>query len=120
MKIAFLFPGQGAQVVGMGKDFYNSFSIAKEVFQEADDILGRNLSSIIFNGPESTLTETKNSQTGIYVVSVAILRVLDKLFPELKPCFCAGLSLGEYTALTASDRLSLADGIILVQNHPCE
>ncbi len=125
-KIAFVFPGQGAQYVGMGKDFFEKFSIVKETFQEADEILGRNLSSIILNGPEDLLTETKNSQTGIFVTSIALLRVLQTQFPELTPSVAAGLSLGEYSALTASKRLEFKDCLPLVQyrgqymNDACE
>lgn len=125
-KIAFVFPGQGAQYVGMGKDFFENFTVVKETFQEADDILGRNLSSIILNGPVDLLTETKNSQTGIFVTSIALLRVLQTQFPHLTPSVTAGLSLGEYSALTASKRLDFADCLPLVQyrgeymNDACE
>jgi len=125
-KIAFLFPGQGAQYPGMGKDFVENFPVAKMTFEEADDILGRKLSAIILNGPENALTETRNSQTGIYVVSIAILRVICQLFPDLKPYVCAGLSLGEYTATTAAGKISFLDGLPLVQrrgqfmNDACE
>ncbi len=116
-KIAFLFPGQGAQYPGMGKDFYESYPIARATFEEANDRLGRDLTSVILNGPVEVLTETRNSQTGIYVVSIAILRVLSDLFPELAPLICAGLSLGEYTAATAAGYLSFSDGLPLVQNR---
>ena len=125
-KSAFLFPGQGAQYPGMGKDFVETFPIAKQTFEEADDILGRKLSTIILQGPTELLTETKNSQTGIYVTSVAILRVIENLFPNLKPIICAGLSLGEYTAATAAGYLSFENGLPLVQrrgqymNEACE
>lgn len=124
--IAFLFPGQGAQYPGMAKDFAENFSIARQTFEEADDLLGRNLSKIIFEGPENILTETKNSQTAIYIASVAMLRVLQQLLPNFKPQICAGLSLGEYTALHASGRLSFAETLKLVQlrgefmNDACE
>lgn len=124
--VAFLFPGQGAQYPGMGKDFYDAFPIAKQTFEEADDLLKRKLSTIIFEGPGALLTETKNSQLGIYVVSIAIWRVLSGLFPDLKPHVCSGLSLGEYTALTASGRLPFRKGIELVSqrgqfmNDACE
>lgn len=125
-KIAFLFPGQGAQVVGMGKDFYAHFREARDLFQEGDEILGRSLSKTIFEGPPETLTETRNSQTGIYLTSMAILRVLEQQFPVLQPTVCAGLSLGEYTALTASGRISFESCLPLVQfrgeamNAACE
>ncbi|MCB1106626.1 MAG: ACP S-malonyltransferase [Chlamydiia bacterium] len=114
-KIAFIFPGQGAQYVGMGKDFYEAYSIVRETFQEADERLGFSLSQLVFEGPAEELTLTKNSQIAIYVMSIALWRVLKKEMPELKPSVCAGLSLGEYTALTASGRLSFADGIDLVR-----
>ena len=116
-KIAFLFPGQGAQYPGMAKDFFEEFSVARQTFEEADDILGRKLSAIAFNGPEALLTETKNSQLGIYVASYAILRSALELFPELKSAVCAGLSLGEYTALTAAGKLAFADAIPLVSHR---
>ncbi|MCB1082003.1 MAG: ACP S-malonyltransferase [Chlamydiia bacterium] len=114
-KIAFIFPGQGAQYVGMGKDFYESFSIVRETFQEADDRLGFSLTKLMFEGPADELTLTKNSQIAIYVMSVALYRVFTQEFPEMKPSAVAGLSLGEYTALTASGRLSFAEGIDLVR-----
>jgi [acyl-carrier-protein] S-malonyltransferase len=117
MKIAFIFPGQGAQYVGMGKDFFDSFRIAKETFQEADELLGFHLSKIIFEGPEELLTQTKNSQLAIFVTSIAILRTIQQQLPDLKPAICAGLSLGEYTALCASGRLSFAETLRLVQER---
>lgn len=125
-KIAFIFPGQGAQYPGMGKDFYEHYTQAKETVEEAEDILGRSLKKIIFDGPESELTETRNSQVAIFVISMAILRVLQKQFPDIQPSFCAGLSLGEYTALTASNRLSFKESLSLVShraefmNEACE
>jgi len=121
-KYALIFPGQGAQYPGMGKDFAEAFAVAKNTFEEADDILQENLSKTIFEGPETELTKTKNSQLGIFVVSAAILRSL----PELKPAICSGLSLGEYTALWASGRLSFKETLLLVQkralfmNEACE
>lgn len=126
MKIAMIFPGQGAQYVGMGKDFFDSFAIAKETFQEADDLLGEKLSKVIFEGPEELLTQTRNSQIAIFVVSIAILRTTLKELPELKPALCAGLSLGEYTALCASGRLGFRETLHLVRerarlmNEACE
>ncbi len=115
MKIAFIFPGQGAQYPAMGKDFYDEFSLARQTFEEANDLLGRDLADIVLNGPKELLTETKNSQTGIYVVSIAILRVIQDLFPTITPSICAGLSLGEYTAATAAGYLTFQDGLPLVQ-----
>ncbi|MGE5196173.1 MAG: ACP S-malonyltransferase [Anaerolineae bacterium] len=114
-QIAFLFPGQGAQYPGMVKDFYDHFPIVREVFEEAEDLLSRTLSSLIFEGPAAELTLTKNSQLAIYVVSIAILRALQEQFPDLKPSVCAGLSLGEYSALTAAKKLSFQEGLLLVQ-----
>jgi [acyl-carrier-protein] S-malonyltransferase len=125
-KIAFLFPGQGSQAPKMGKDFADSFSIAKQTFEEANDVLGRGLSKIIFEGPESDLTLTKNSQTAIFVVSVAIARVLMQQMPQIQPSVCSGLSLGEYTALWGAHRISFEKALLLVQkradlmNEACE
>ena len=106
-KIAFLFPGQGSQYPGMAKDFVEAFPVARLTFEEADDCLGRKLSDIILKGPLELLTETRNSQTAIFVASIAMLRVLQQQLPDLHPDVCAGLSLGEYTALYASKRLPL-------------
>jgi [acyl-carrier-protein] S-malonyltransferase len=125
-KKAYLFPGQGAQYPGMGKDFAASFREAREIFEEADEILSEHLSRIIFEGPEDLLTETRYSQTGIFVTSAAILRTLATQFPELKPSVCSGLSLGEYTALYASGRLEFQAALQLIgerarlMNEACE
>ena len=110
MKKAFIFPGQGSQYVGMGKDFYDAYPQARAIFDRADEILGRPLSKVIFEGPEEELTKTENSQPAIFVMSLAVLSVLD-----IKPDVVAGLSLGEYTALVASGRLSFEEGLKLVQ-----
>jgi [acyl-carrier-protein] S-malonyltransferase len=112
---AFIFPGQGAQYVGMGKDFYDQFSVAKDTFDEADEILKQKLSTIIFEGPENQLVLTKNAQMAIFVVSVAIWRTVMQQFPALKEQVCAGLSLGEYTALTVAGKLSFEEALLLVQ-----
>ncbi|MDE3045398.1 MAG: ACP S-malonyltransferase [Verrucomicrobiota bacterium] len=125
-RVALLFPGQGAQYVGMGKDFWEAFSIARETFQEADDILGEFLSKTIFEGPETELTKTRCAQTAIFVVSAALYRTLQQQMPEMQPTVCAGLSLGEYTALWASKRLSFRETLLLIQkraelmNEACE
>ena len=124
-RIALLFPGQGAQHPGMGRDFVENFSAARLTFEEADLLLQRPLSKIILEGPEDLLTETKNSQTGIFVAGMAIFRVAQELY-DLKPFVCAGLSLGEYTALTAAGCLSFRQALPLVQmrgqlmNDACE
>lgn len=116
-KIAFLFPGQGAQYPGMGKDFYTHFSIAKELFQEADELLEENISKVIFEGPESLLTQTFYSQLGIFIVSAALFKVLQKEMPDLLPSISAGLSLGEYTALFAAGSLSFKETLFLVRQR---
>jgi len=116
-KFAFLFPGQGAQYPGMGKDFYDQFPIARQTFNEADQFLNRPFSKLIFEGPSAELTLTKNSQIAIYISSIAILRVVQEQFPELKPVFCAGLSLGEYTALTAAGKIDFLDCLDLVRTR---
>lgn len=116
-KIAFLFPGQGAQYPGMAKDFYEQFSQARETFEEADDLLGYKLSKVILEGPEATLTETYNSQAAIFVASTAMQRVINKLFPKISPSICAGLSLGEYTALHAAQKISFQECLLLVQKR---
>lgn len=113
-KTAFLFPGQGSQYPGMGKEFFQSFDVVRETFEEADDLLQRNLSKIILQGPEDLLTQTSNSQPAIYVLSVALTRVLSKSIPELKPDICSGLSLGEYSALYAAGFLTFQDCLKLV------
>lgn len=114
-KWAFLFPGQGAQYPGMGKDFYDAFPVARQVFEEADEHLGMQFSRLIFEGPAPELTLTKNSQVAIYITSVAILKTVQHHFPEIIPSVCAGLSLGEYTALTASGRASFKECLDLVK-----
>lgn len=125
-KIAFIFPGQGAQNVGMGKDFANAYSSARLIFEEADDLLNRKVSHTIWEEPEGLLTETRNSQLGIYITSMALLAVIHELFPKLKPTYTAGLSLGEYSAITASDKLSFQETLLLVDkraeymNEACE
>jgi len=125
-KIAFLFPGQGAQYVGMGKDFFEEFAEAKEIFLHADELLGYSLSTLLFEGPMEELTKTKHSQLGIFVMSAALLEVFRKNFPDIKPSACAGLSLGEYSAIYAAGFLSFEETLLLVQkraelmNEACE
>jgi len=118
-RVAYVFPGQGAQSTGMGLDLYNSYRSAKEVFDEADAYLGIPLSRLCFEGPDDELTKTHNVQPAILVVSIACLKALKEAaitdFPS--PSFVAGHSLGEYTALFAADVLSLADAVLLVRER---
>lgn len=116
-KIAYIFPGQGAQYLGMGADFASHFPVAKQTFEEADDLLNRSLSKEIFQGSQELLKETCTSQPALYVVSIAIFRVIQQLFPDIAPYTTAGLSLGEYTALTAAGILSFAKGLLLVNTR---
>ena len=101
MKPFFVFSGQGAQCVGMGKDLAESSKAAAEIFKTADAELGYSLSSIIFEGPEEKLTQTRYCQVAIYTVSCAALAAFQEKFPGVTPVGCAGLSLGEYGALYA-------------------
>ncbi len=111
MTIAFTFPGQGSQAVGMGKDLAENFAEARAVFEEADDALGEKLSETMFNGPEETLTLTANAQPALMAVSMAVIRVLEAKGVDLKAkvSYVAGHSLGEYSALCAAGTFSIAD-----------
>ena len=108
-KIALLFAGQGAQAVGMGKDLVEKFPAARAWFDRANAALGYDLASICFNGPEAELTKTENAQPGIFLVSWVALQLLQEQAPNLKPDATAGLSLGEFTALTAAGAMSFDD-----------
>jgi [acyl-carrier-protein] S-malonyltransferase len=111
MSIAFTFPGQGSQTVGMGKDLAEAFPEARAVFDQVDEALGQKLSDIIWNGPEETLTLTANAQPALMAVSIAAIRVMQARGLDLagKVSFVAGHSLGEYSALCAAGTFSLAD-----------
>lgn len=113
-KNAFIFPGQGAQYIGMGKDFYEISSLVRETFEEASEILKIDLPHLIFKGSERELVLTKNSQLSIFVTTVAILRYLRLQFPPFQSFVCAGLSLGEYTALYASGRINFENSLRLI------
>ncbi|MGD9678645.1 MAG: ACP S-malonyltransferase [Vulcanibacillus sp.] len=115
-KIAIIFPGQGSQYVGMGKDFYLAYDSAKKIFQKADDILGYPLSKIIFEGPENDLRITRHTQPAILTTSLAIWSVLKEEI-DLAPSFMTGHSLGEYSALTASGYIKFEDSINLVKSR---
>ena len=111
MSVAFTFPGQGSQAVGMGKDLADAFPEARAVFDEVDDALGQKLSTIMWEGPEETLTLTANAQPALMAVSMAAIRVLEKRGIRVLDhvAYVAGHSLGEYSALCAAGTFSLAD-----------
>lgn len=119
MSLAFLFPGQGSQAVGMGQDLAAAFPAAREVFQEVDDALGQKLAALMRDGPEDQLTLTENAQPALMAVSVAVMRVLEREFgvPVQKAAFVAGHSLGEYSALAAAGAISLADTARLLKRR---
>jgi [acyl-carrier-protein] S-malonyltransferase len=110
---AFIFPGQGSQYVGMSKSFYDGYRVARDVFDEADEVLGFGLSVLAFNGPGDELDRTENTQPALLAASVAALRVLEESL-ELTPVCMAGHSLGEYTALVAAGAMSFRDAVRLV------
>jgi [acyl-carrier-protein] S-malonyltransferase len=118
MAVAFVFPGQGSQDVGMGRELAQAFGAAREVFEEVDEVLSQNLSQIMWEGPKETLTLTENAQPALMAVSMAVMRVLEQekgfsLKDKVK--FVAGHSLGEYSALAAAGAFSLADAARLLK-----
>lgn len=116
-KTALLFAGQGAQVVGMGKDFAGQFPNARGWFDRANGALGYDLASICFNGPDTELTKTENAQPGIFLVSWVAFQLLKERVPSLKFEAAAGLSLGEFTALAAAGAMSFEDGLRVVRQR---
>ena len=116
--VAYIFPGQGAQYAGMGKELYEAYPEAKEVFDKASEILKFDLTKLCFEGPKEELTLTSNSQVAILVHSIAALKVLEKnKAEEFLPKFALGLSLGEYTSLVASECLTFEDALKLVRKR---
>jgi [acyl-carrier-protein] S-malonyltransferase len=115
MKIAFVFPGQGAQYAGMGRDVAEKFSAARATFEEADRALGFEISRLCFDGPEDELKLTENTQPAILTTSVALYRVLEER--GIQPDFVAGHSLGEYSALVAAGSLALSAAVSLVRRR---
>lgn len=118
MKTALIFPGQGSQFVGMGKDLYENFKSAKEVFQKVDEVLKFKLSNIIFEGPSEELTQTQNTQPALMAVSIALIEILEKEFGKKVQDMCefvAGHSLGEYSALCAAKSITLEETARLLQ-----
>ena len=114
-KTAFIFPGQGAQHIGMGKDFYQQVKESKRIFEEADDTLNMNLSDLIFNGEEEDLKKTENTQPAILTTSMAILKALEN---EGIDCdYTAGLSLGEYSSIVMSKALDFSDALKVVRQR---
>ena len=114
-RIALIFPGQGSQAVGMGKDLAEKYPEARQAFEEADEALGYKLSQLCFEGPEDQLRLTEITQPAILTASIAALRVLETQVP--KPCLVAGHSLGEYSAHVASGTFSFADAVRTVRNR---
>lgn len=115
MKIAFVFPGQGAQKVGMGKELYEKYGVYQEIYQKASEILGRDIAKLTFESEEEQLCQTENTQIAILTMSLAILALLKQ--KEIKAEYAAGLSLGEYAALVYGGILSFEDAISMIQKR---
>ena len=115
MKKAFVFPGQGAQFVGMGKDLYENSPEAKELFEKANEILGFRITDLMFEGTDEDLKQTKVTQPAIFLHSVILAKSLNE-----KPDMVAGHSLGEFSALVANGTLSFEDGLFTPERLPCK
>src|SRR6266513_6368868 len=116
-KTALLFAGQGAQAVGMGRDFAAAFRSAQAWFDRANAALGYDLASVCFNGPDAELTKTENAQPGIFLVSWVAFQLLKEQLPSLSFEATAGLSLGEFTALAAAGSLTFEEGLQVVRER---
>lgn len=116
-KTAFVFPGQGSQTVGMGRELADAYPVAREIFEEADAVLGFAFSKLMWEGPEADLTDTLNTQPALFTHSLAAYRVFKSLHPQADPAFMAGHSLGELSALAAAGALPFADGLRLVRRR---
>lgn len=114
---AFLFPGQGSQTVGMGKDLAGHFPQAKQFFDEADALFGFSLSNLMWDGPEADLNDTVNTQPALFIHSMAAYETFTRLFPDFEPAALAGHSLGELSALCAAGAFSYTDGLRLVRTR---
>ncbi|GGH69341.1 malonyl CoA-acyl carrier protein transacylase [Compostibacillus humi] len=114
-QVAFMFPGQGSQVIGMGKDFFDAYDEVKQLFAMANEVLHKDIQQIMFEGPMEVLTETENAQPALLLTSVSINRMLEK--EGIRPAMTVGHSLGEYSALVASGALSADEALPLVQTR---